>query len=1254
MKWLRILFHTLGGSLSLALSAATAAVLAVLIGVALWASSEGSLAQALQLVAPLLPAGQSLQASEVQGSVRDGGRIRHVVWKRGQLSVEAHNLELAWDWRAALGGELRLTMARAAVLHIDDRTPSNTEPLSPIGLPLRVDALVAVDVLEWAGPPALRLEAVKGHYRFDGAQHVLEQASLRMASGNYQLDGQLQANAPGALRLRVSGVVQAPVRIQQQALVLDASATLGGNLYGKDAALELVLDLQPQGAGKARLLGAMQAHLQASLRPAASQPVASAQGQWTALDLASLWPQAPQTSLSGQAQLLPDSAGWEAEVQVQNALEGPLNQNRLPLKNATASVLYRQGQWLLQALQAAVAGGSVTAQGDAGTAWSARGSLRGLDPARLDARWAAPPLDGEVSAQQTAQGIAFDAQLQTAGKAQAALAGTRLQAKGLWSSPLLTLDSLLLQTPDAQISGPLQIDTRSYATRAQLSATLPGAQGSVNGTLEPAQGQGSSAWKVHDARALLDWLSKLPGLGDAAKDLGAQGDAELTAQWTGGWQNQGADLRLNATVQSQRLDLQALHLSDTHLDASGTLRTLALQLRSKLQVASTQTTLQTQAQLTQTSATQWHARVNSLQANVSDGLQPTPWNLQLQQPLELDWQCSALAQTLGASAGTLRMRGPAPGTAQLQWEPAQWTRQGSGATAAARWTSKGSLQGVPLAWLEALGQTRLANLGLRGDLQFGGQWDANGGDGLQLQARVQRSSGDLQLLSADANGSALPAGLRDAHVAVQIARDAVQAELVWDSEAGGTVRADLRTQLARTGTLWPGDAPLQGTLKASLPRVGAWSMLAPVGWRINGTLDADAVLAGTRASPQWTGKLEAHDMAIRSVVDGIDLSQGVLRVRLDGQHMEVAEFKLLGAGGASGGQVVASGAVDWLPAVPGTPLAQRLRMALDARAQAFRVTARPDQRLVLSGKLNATLQDAKLTLRGALAADQALIVLPEDTAPRLGTDVVVKRSKSAVKSAAPANDPSSRFASAVQPDLVVTLDPGPNFQLQGHGINTRLEGLLTLKSQSRELTPRLTGELRTVNGSYRAYGQRLTIEEGTLRFGGAYDNPALDIRAVRPNLQQVVGVQVSGTAQLPVVRLFAEPELTEMEKLSWLVLGRSSANGGGETAILQQAALALFAGNKSSRSDNLINAVGLDEVSLGQTATTNLDGTAGTEATVKFGKRLSRDFYVAYERSLAGTLGTLYVFYDLSRRFTLRGESGTTNAVDLIFTTRYD
>ena len=54
------------------------------------------------------------------------------------------------------------------------------------------------------------------------------------------------------------------------------------------------------------------------------------------------------------------------------------------------------------------------------------------------------------------------------------------------------------------------------------------------------------------------------------------------------------------------------------------------------------------------------------------------------------------------------------------------------------------------------------------------------------------------------------------------------------------------------------------------------------------------------------------------------------------------------------------------------------------------------------------------------------------------------------------------------------------------------------------------------------------------------------------------------------------------------------------------------------------------------------------------GKRLSKDFYVAYESSLAGSMGVFYIFYDLSKRLTLRAQTGEQSAIDLIFTRRYD
>ncbi len=225
--------------------------------------------------------------------------------------------------------------------------------------------------------------------------------------------------------------------------------------------------------------------------------------------------------------------------------------------------------------------------------------------------------------------------------------------------------------------------------------------------------------------------------------------------------------------------------------------------------------------------------------------------------------------------------------------------------------------------------------------------------------------------------------------------------------------------------------------------------------------------------------------------------------------------------------------------------------------------------------------------------------------------------------------------------------------MRGRGVSTRLAGSLELTNLPGDaLVPRLSGQLRTVRGTYKAYGQQLDIERGVLRFEGPFDNPALDVLAIRPNLQQRVGVQISGTALSPLVRLYAQPELPDAEKLSWLILGRSSANGGAEAALLQQAAMALLGGSGPGLSGSLAAALGLDELSMRGSATSS-DGTT-TGATVTLGKRVSQDFYVAYESSLAGAMGTLYIFYDLSRRFTLRAQAGEQSAIDLIFTLRYD
>ena len=362
--------------------------------------------------------------------------------------------------------------------------------------------------------------------------------------------------------------------------------------------------------------------------------------------------------------------------------------------------------------------------------------------------------------------------------------------------------------------------------------------------------------------------------------------------------------------------------------------------------------------------------------------------------------------------------------------------------------------------------------------------------------------------------------------------------------------------------------------------------------------------------------------------------------------MRINEFTLQGAGEKStGGSLTAQGEAGWINGKP--------QVQLDAKLQQLRASIRTDRQLTVSGNVQAKLQGDQTELTGKLVIDQARIILPDEGTPQLGNDVIVRTaSGAAAGKKAPEKTSNETVDTANRPlKLAVDIDLGRDFRIQGKGIDTRIRGTLALTGNSLS-DPRLVGTLRTFGGQYRAYGQRLDVEQGVIRFTGAIDNPTLDILAIRPNLTQRVGVQITGTALLPSVRLYAQPELPDAEKLSWLIVGRASAAGGAEAALLQQAALALLGSKGGGMSGGLAASLGLDELSF-RGSSNNADGTA-TGGAITLGKRFSRNFYAAYERSISGALGTLFVFYDLSRRFTLRAQAGEQSAVDLIFTVPYD
>jgi translocation and assembly module TamB len=229
--------------------------------------------------------------------------------------------------------------------------------------------------------------------------------------------------------------------------------------------------------------------------------------------------------------------------------------------------------------------------------------------------------------------------------------------------------------------------------------------------------------------------------------------------------------------------------------------------------------------------------------------------------------------------------------------------------------------------------------------------------------------------------------------------------------------------------------------------------------------------------------------------------------------------------------------------------------------------------------------------------------------------------------------------------LGVDIDLGDRLRVRGRGLDTGLRGQVRLSNPGGRLA--VNGTITSDGGTYAAYGQKLDIERGIIAFSGAYDNPRLDVLALRPNIDQRVGVAITGNVLTPRVRLYAEPELSDSEKLSWLVLGRAPDGlGRNDTALLQRAAVALLSGEGEAPTDALMRSLGIDEVSLRQG-----DGDV-RETVITVGKQLSRRWYLGYERGVNATTGTWQLIYRIAQRFTLRAQSGEDSALDLIWTWR--
>lgn len=430
------------------------------------------------------------------------------------------------------------------------------------------------------------------------------------------------------------------------------------------------------------------------------------------------------------------------------------------------------------------------------------------------------------------------------------------------------------------------------------------------------------------------------------------------------------------------------------------------------------------------------------------------------------------------------------------------------------------------------------------------------------------------------------------------------------------------------------DNSISGTATASFQDLGWLEAFIPELSNISGELLSSVIIDGTLNAPSVIG--DATISNGKFTADRLGVTFEKFQTSISGGS--AGEAELSGSVNSGDGVLEFSGQVNQLYSAERHITARLV-------GSDFGFINIPDLSLRLAPDLTLSATAKNIHLAGDLSIPELNLTVSElpNTAINVSKDVVVVDY--------PVNRPdlanSLEAENATLFDIPVTADVKVNFgsavSFKGFGLEAGLEGSLDIQqlAAGNNLT---YGELEIKDGSYEMYRQRLDISQGKLLFLGAYDNPGLDVRAIREVNDITAGVQMNGTLRNIRSQLFSTPTLADSDIISVLVTGRPFSQLGSQQdddAVLN--AITKFGLERGQGlTAQIAGRLGLDTLEI--TSTGNI---SSSELTV--GKYLTPGLFVRYGIGLFDTRSKMAVDYNLSNNLILQAETGEFQSVDLTY-----
>ncbi|MDR9438087.1 MAG: translocation/assembly module TamB domain-containing protein [Halomonas sp.] len=442
-----------------------------------------------------------------------------------------------------------------------------------------------------------------------------------------------------------------------------------------------------------------------------------------------------------------------------------------------------------------------------------------------------------------------------------------------------------------------------------------------------------------------------------------------------------------------------------------------------------------------------------------------------------------------------------------------------------------------------------------------------------------------------------------------------------------------------------GEGALDGRLRIDDLRLAPYRPLAAGLETLQGGLDGDIRIGGTREMPRLDGRLALAGLRAGGLELPLEVRDGELVVELAGDRADINGFLM-----ADEGRLEIGGNARW-------PASGSWQAAVDLQAVDDPLLAVLPSfgRMRLAPDLRIRATSERLQVRGAVDIPWARLEVGEvpDAAMAPSPDEVIiteEQDRLSVEAEAVAGEPPGESTaeamarSGMAIDILITLSLGPDMQLEAYGLEAGLSGNLEVRQQSGPI--QLFGDVSLVDGRFRAFGQDLLIREGIIFFSGPPGQPLLDFEAIRnpaATLDEVIaGLRVTGSADAPTLEIFSEPAMDEASALSYLLRGRAPDSSSGADGALTSALIGLTLGQTGGAVGAIGEAFGIDDLSLDTAG-------AGEESQVVVTGNLTDRLSIGYGVGVFSPIAELTLRYQLWRSLYLEAVSGAAQAVDLVY-----